>query len=668
MFKKKVQSISEPQLNETTKEIVFEAMIHRVDAPAIFYYVEKDGDKFYFKSGVSILGARIRPDEDNRLNIDIKSRFHYEALKNKLIEKFHTTKYIGALNCSTVWFNFPTESHTPSKDDIVVNSNVLTSIEFEFDIELDMRLQPINYVVCDSFSVNTKLYKVIHNKNYDYDDTAMFDFCTDSEREDLKLKYQQVFETQENNKITNDAIIKTVVYGYGDLLKEALFINQTLCYPKRMIVVHGWTSRDLIEMMDMSICEAYYMLSMMRSSPTDCKERLRYVLAEYWPKLFEKEIELDNMVKENAQNDSASTTIDFSSRRKSTMALKKSALSDLHKQFLSKYTIPDIENELKKYVIGQDNLVQQVALFVYYHILRQVKPELHNRPMLISGPSGSGKTEVWRVVKKIYKDYLRVEIVDGSSITQDGWSGQRKLATCLESLDTAAIFVVDEFDKLASPSFSKGGDNVSHHIQSEFLKLLEGDYTTTGIKAREEIMINYDCSTLGIVLVGAFEKVRNEKEQDGSKIGFIQRLNPEYNQLVEISDEDLVDFGVMPEIVGRIASKCTTNKLTAQQYLEIIRNENSKVSVLLNELQGLGIDASDCITDDIIMELTSKSQINLLGVRWVSSQIENLLLQKLAHSDIRELFKDTGTKFIDAAAEINSELDSKLSDMQEDIG
>lgn len=317
--------------------------------------------------------------------------------------------------------------------------------------------------------------------------------------------------------------------------------------------------------------------------------------------------------------------------------------ANAHSTFLSKYTIQMVQDELKQYVLGQDELVKHVATFIYYHILRQMNKNLNIRPLLISGPSGSGKTEIWRAAKKAFNHYVNIEIVDGSTITQSGWSGQRKFSSILRDLDTATILVIDEFDKLAAPAHSKGGENVSHHIQAECLKLLEGDYNTTGFRmdADSSDIIRYDASTLGIVLVGAFEGIRSDKENRKERIGFSgeTRNKAKYEALVPITDEDLIEFGVLPELVGRISDKCTVNKLTAQQYLEIIKNQHSRVSVLVKELEKLGIDAAKAIDDDKIIQLAEKSQSNMLGVRWVSSQIENMLLDLLVTADLRDKFE-----------------------------
>lgn len=361
--------------------------------------------------------------------------------------------------------------------------------------------------------------------------------------------------------------------------------------------------------------------------------------------LKERELETNEVQTEMSEKNQEESIkeVDTNEREDTLETFTAKIYANAHSTFLSKYTIQMVQDELKQYVLGQDELVKHVATFIYYHILRQMNKNLNIRPLLISGPSGSGKTEIWRAAKKAFSYYVNIEIVDGSTITQSGWSGQRKFSSILRDLDTATILVIDEFDKLAAPAHSKGGENVSHHIQAECLKLLEGDYNTTGFRvdADSSDIIRYDASTLGIVLIGAFEGIRSDKENRKERIGFSgeTRNKAKYEALVPITDEDLIKFGVLPELVGRISDKCTVNKLTAQQYLEIIKNQHSRVSILVKELEKLGIDAAKAIDDDKIIQLAEKSQVNMLGIRWVSSQIENMLLDLLVTADLRDKFE-----------------------------
>lgn len=300
-------------------------------------------------------------------------------------------------------------------------------------------------------------------------------------------------------------------------------------------------------------------------------------------------------------------------------------------EFLQRYSPVKIQQELEQQVVGQEDLTRSVADFLYYHALRQRHPELPQRPLLIAGPSGSGKTEVWRVVEKRYGHLFRIQIVDGSNLSCDGWSGNYKLSTFVtQKLANGGILVVDEFDKLVKPKYASGGDNVALQMQSEFLKLLEGEHQVTVNKKQTET----DSRKMGFVMVGAFEELRDRKEEKFRKtkaIGFCQNAAEEQQDAggYDFSDEDFISFGVMPEIVGRIAARCATKPLDDRAYLNIIRSSHSRVAAIEKVLMQYGIRTADVIPPEELRALISKSKSNRTGVRWVSAQVESRLLEAI---------------------------------------
>ena len=306
-----------------------------------------------------------------------------------------------------------------------------------------------------------------------------------------------------------------------------------------------------------------------------------------------------------------------------------------YKQFLSIFSPEKIETELNTRIVGQSALTRAAADFLYYHALRQLKPELPPRPMLISGPSGSGKTEVWRVAKTLFGNIFNIEIIDGASMTQEGFKGENKLSSHIdEDISNGGILVIDEFDKLAKPAYESGGSNIAAKIQSEFLKLLEGEYVkkekNRGGIARNGLLPNQsetkiNTKKMGIVLVGAFEDI---KERRQSRVGFNNRPI-QRNGTTMITDEEYIDFGVLPELVGRVATKVTTNQLSDEEYIKIIHNPYSRVSVIANTFKDFGIDLCDSIKNDEMLDLIKRSKSNKTGVRWVSAQIESKMLETI---------------------------------------
>lgn len=301
------------------------------------------------------------------------------------------------------------------------------------------------------------------------------------------------------------------------------------------------------------------------------------------------------------------------------------------RDFLERYSPEKIERALNQYIIGQSELTRAVADFLYYHALRQLHPELPQRPLLISGPSGSGKTEVWRAAGKLYQKWFPIRVADGSNLSCNGWAGNYKINTFVTTdIAWGGILVVDEFDKLTKPKYSSSNTNVSIEMQAEFLKLLEGEHhimdgkQTTGITTRQ----------MGFVMVGAFESLRARKEAEAEPpartIGFCQAEEPRAKPIsMTLTDEDFIAYGVMPELVGRIAEKCSTRELTTEGYIKIIKNPHSRVGMITQILKQHGVDVSDVISDEALRKLIATSRNNKTGVRWVSAQIERNLLEKI---------------------------------------
>ncbi len=300
--------------------------------------------------------------------------------------------------------------------------------------------------------------------------------------------------------------------------------------------------------------------------------------------------------------------------------------------FLKNKTPALIEQELNQRVIGQPALTKAVADFLYYHALRQQHPQLPQRPLLIAGPSGSGKTEVWRVANALYGNVFPIQIIDGSNISAEGWSGNYKVGSYLNEKSTnGGILVVDEFDKLVTPKHSASGENVSLSIQAEFLKLVEGEYR---VSQRKELT-DMTSKRMGFAMLGAFESLWEQKKakqtrQFGS-IGFCAQnaeVSPSAN-CDTLTEEDFIRFGMMPELLGRIAVKCTTKALDAAAYLDILRSNHSRVALIEQVLKQYGIHIQNVISDEEILKLVETSKNNRTGVRWVSTQVENRLLEAI---------------------------------------
>lgn len=297
-------------------------------------------------------------------------------------------------------------------------------------------------------------------------------------------------------------------------------------------------------------------------------------------------------------------------------------------RFLEEWPPARIETALNERVIGQRELTAAVADFLYYHALRQLHPQLPTRPMLAWGPSGCGKTEVWRSAGKLFGHIFPIKVVDSSSLSCEGWSGNFKIDTFLDTpMLRNGILVLDEFDKLVKPRYASGGENVSLNMQAELLKLVEGEYRVTENKRETGVTTR----NMGFAMAGAFQGIgaRRSDRQTGCSIGFCtdsSSATAAAQAEPELTDEDFIAYGIMPELIGRIAVKCQARELTDQAYLEIIRGPHSRVAALSQVLGKYGVDISRVVSDAEILEMVAASKNTRTGVRWVSAQVENRIL------------------------------------------
>lgn len=311
---------------------------------------------------------------------------------------------------------------------------------------------------------------------------------------------------------------------------------------------------------------------------------------------------------------------------------------DIRRQFLAQWSPAEIQRALDSRVLGQPAVTAAVADFLHYHVLRQVCPQLKPRPILISGPSGCGKTEVFRAAGELFRDYLSIRIIDGSMLSGDGWAGNYKLTDSITGeFADGGVLVIDEFDKLAAPCYTSHGTNASASIQSQLLKLLEGELIKTDKGGENPVPTD----RMGIALVGAFEGIgiqRELAEEEETRrascraVGFLaepQRAKTFRETPEDYQEAEFIRYGVLPEIMSRISVCCTARLLNVGVYREMIFLPTSRVSMLLKVLQSQGIPAKSAISDRELMALIVRSMKDHTGARWVSAQVEKRILDSL---------------------------------------
>ncbi|MCR4839442.1 MAG: AAA family ATPase [Eubacterium sp.] len=275
----------------------------------------------------------------------------------------------------------------------------------------------------------------------------------------------------------------------------------------------------------------------------------------------------------------------------------------------------EIYNYLLKKVYKQDPYCQDAAMILWNHC-RGITSRNY-----VCGPAGSGKTYVWQCLQEIYP---KIIIVDASTITADGWRGENKATTFLSQVDPAdpdVIVVFDEFDKLVCPRYTSGGDNVSAAIQSEFLKLIEGKALEIKVSNTSSVLI--DTSRMSFVLCGSFAEKAREIARNNSKKGFGFMSETIVHEAFEdeLVLEDLISFGLIPEMASRATRLINIHPLTEDDYIHLIIEHPGSPIKKLEKLYGLRITVSE----EYGRRLAQNAFHAGLGVRSVTAELQRAI-------------------------------------------
>lgn len=323
-----------------------------------------------------------------------------------------------------------------------------------------------------------------------------------------------------------------------------------------------------------------------------------------------------------------------------------------------------IKDFLDQYVIGQERAKIAVCTAVYNHYKRINQPDtkddtdIEKSNLLVLGSTGSGKTLIARTIAK----YLNVPfaIADATTLTESGYVGEdvesiitRLLQNANYDVEAAerGIIFIDEIDKIAR----KGGDNPSitrdvsgEGVQQGLLKLLEGSDVLVppngGRKHPDQKYIKVNTSNILFICGGAF---------DGLTKRIASRLNRKvigYNRSdnVEIAEEklihhvtpiDLKNFGLIPEILGRLPVITCLDELDRDALIRILTEPKNAITRQYKKLFKLD-NINLTFSDDVLEYIVDKAIENKLGARGLRGIVENIMMDamfKMPGSDITEL-------------------------------